>query len=873
MKKSTLLLSVILLVIFPLCSIAQNNTELSSDDVENYKKQVTSLVKYLEETMNFLGDPTNVAKEKEIVVNETYLKIFKDDKVQIEDDLDAKREVPLRKDVQAYLKDIQFFYRNVKFEFLIADISHFVNEGNLHFFKVSFNRNLDGITIEGDTVQNRKARFMEINLDIASTDLKIVSIYTTKLNEKEENRQWWISLPVEWKKVFGENIYFQDSIRLSDISYFADSLVITYTDKVEEIIVADSLLNYDIELPEERQSISNSAASYDTNYFDSEIIFVKLAAILKQQEIDISNNENIRYLNPLSELTELTKVNCSNTLVSNLFPVRNLNDLEILDCSQTPVADLTPMQYSNTLKELNCGYTLVTDMTPIAGLVNLEIVECEGIKITDLDFSEELINLKRLNCGKTKIHGVDQLANLNSLEHLDVSGTSISDLSPLDSLESLLYLNCENSEITSLESINKIPNIQILRISNTEVNSLKELTNVEGLKKIYCDNTGIAREEIIEFMRDNPGTLVIFVSEELMLGWKELEQPWKDVIQSITGIGDDPTKEELHTVLKIEELDLSGNTEISTLRPVRAIYNLKRLNVSSMAVKDFYFIGEAIKLEWLDVSNNPIDSISYLGNLKQLKELKIEHTNITSLESLGSLQKLNFVYADSSEIDEKAAYQLRDLNPNCVVVFNTNELDNWWKELPESWKAFFTEAYTLQSPPNTEELHTLIFQDSILIKNNSQIKDLNPVSNIKGLKKLTFVGTQISLLDPIVGLKNLIELYCSQSPVNNLVPLAGLTNLNTLDIENTAVTDISSLEMLTNLQQLNCSGTQIKSLKPISALTTLEVIKLNNTAIKSLKPLQALTNLKSIECYNTRISAKNVEQFKKSNPNCEVVYY
>ena len=123
-------------MIIPFWSFAQENTELSNADIENYKKQVTHLVKYLEETMNFLGDPANVAKEKEIIVNQSFLKIFKDDEVQIEDDLDPDREVPLRKDVQAYLKDIEFFFKGVKFEFLIADISHFVNEENKHFFKV-----------------------------------------------------------------------------------------------------------------------------------------------------------------------------------------------------------------------------------------------------------------------------------------------------------------------------------------------------------------------------------------------------------------------------------------------------------------------------------------------------------------------------------------------------------------------------------------------------------------------------------------------------------------------------------------------------------------------------------------------------------------
>ncbi len=860
-------------VLFPICLTAQENGSLSSADIENYKKQVTSLVKYLEETMNFLGDPNAVAKEKEIVTYESYLKIFEDDKVQIEDDLDEKREVPLRKDVQAYLKDIEFFFRRATFEFLIADINHFVTEENGHFFKVSFNRTLHGITIEGDTVQNRKARFMEVNLDISSNDLKIASIYTTKINEKEENRQWWISLPVEWKKIFGENIFIQDTIQLSDISYFSDSLVITYSDKNEEIMVSDTSLSYDIELPDERQSISNSFSSYDTIYLDTEIISSKLAGILKQQEIDISNNENIRYLNPLSELTELTKLNCSNTLVSDLFPIRNLNDLEILDCSQTPVAELTPMHYSTTLKELNCGYTLITDMTPISGLINLEILECEGIKITDLDFTQDLKNLKRLDCGNTRIHSVSQLDTLTLLERLNLSGTNITDLSSLESLENLINLNCENSAVTSLESVNKIQNLQVLRISNTEISSLAQLTNVENLKKIYCDNTGIAREETIQFMRDNPGTLVIFVSEELFLGWKELGEPWKEVINSLTEISDNPSKEELHTVLKIEDLDISGNKQISTLRPVRSLFNLKRLNASSMAVRDFYFIGEAIELEWLDMSNNPIDSIAYLNNLKQLLELKIEHTGIISLEPLADLQKLNYVYADSSGIDEKAAFQLRDLNANCVVIYKTHELVNWWQSLPDDWKEFFTDEYALKSPPVTEELHTLIFLDSVLIKDKIQIKDLSPISKIKGLKNLTIIGTQINSLDPLIGLKDLEVLHCSQSPVNNLEPLAGLLKLNYVDIENTPVTDLSPLSNLVELRQLNCSGMQIKSLKPLSELINLEVVKLNNTGIKTLKSLLNLPNLKTVECYNTKITAKTIEKFKASKPDVEVIYY
>ena len=166
---------------------AQNNPaiDISAEELESYKPQLNDLVNYLEGTLNFLGDRASPPKEKEIVVNSSYLKIFTNEKVQIEDDLDDNRDVPLHKDVQAYLKDISFFYRSVHFHFIILDISHFINEKNEHYFKITFNRDMEGVTVAGDSVSSRKLRYMEVNLDVGRSDFKIASIYTTGLNVRE----------------------------------------------------------------------------------------------------------------------------------------------------------------------------------------------------------------------------------------------------------------------------------------------------------------------------------------------------------------------------------------------------------------------------------------------------------------------------------------------------------------------------------------------------------------------------------------------------------------------------------------------------------------------------------------------------------------
>ena len=73
--------------------------------------KVEDQVRFLEFLLNTLGDAQSSARDKDVIIRESYLKIFRDGKVQIEDDLLADRKVVTNKDVQAYLKDIEFFIK------------------------------------------------------------------------------------------------------------------------------------------------------------------------------------------------------------------------------------------------------------------------------------------------------------------------------------------------------------------------------------------------------------------------------------------------------------------------------------------------------------------------------------------------------------------------------------------------------------------------------------------------------------------------------------------------------------------------------------------------------------------------------------------
>lgn len=186
---------------------AQNTTapkdkaqkELDAQEVEAFQKQAEQLVKFMEFSFNTLGSSKAEYRDKDIIINQSYLKYFRDAKVQIEDDLVGQRDVVTNKDVQAYLKDIDFFFKEATFKFTIEEITREVNDSGEPFFKIKTSRNLSGTTVDGKAVNENRARYIEVNLDQASRDLKIVSMYTTRSSEELEIIAWWNNLQPVWK--------------------------------------------------------------------------------------------------------------------------------------------------------------------------------------------------------------------------------------------------------------------------------------------------------------------------------------------------------------------------------------------------------------------------------------------------------------------------------------------------------------------------------------------------------------------------------------------------------------------------------------------------------------------------------------------------
>ncbi len=812
--------------------------EVAAEELEEYRLQAEELVNFLEFAMNTVGTAEAAAAEKDIIINQSYTKLFRDEKVQVEDDLDERRDVVTNKDVQAYLKDIDFFFKDVQFEFNISDISHYLNENGQLFFKVTADRNMQGVTIDNDTINSNKVRYIEINLDRLNRDLKIASIYTTRLSEEEELATWWNNMSYEWQATF----------------------------KREQAILEDTL-----SLGQVKQ-------------------------LVELRELDLSGNDMITSLEPLAQLAELRVLNISGTQIDDLTPIRNLTRLEVLQVSNTTVTTLEPLKYASSLQELHIDGTLVSDLSPVRNFRRLQRLYAFTLPLQSIAPLQGMSSLQDLRIHDTPIADGTVLSTLPNLEMLQISYTRIDNLAPLASLAKLERLYIDNTGVTDLGPLSSASSLRILFCDNTRISTLAPLEGLASLERVYCDNTPVTREEASRFMGRNPDVLVIFNSTRLGNWWSQLPGAWVKVFRKMVSMDEVPTKEQLQTVANLAVVNISGNTEIATLDPLRDLMSLKKLYAANTNINDLEPVKNLLDLQLLEVSSTPLTgtaleplkglvNLSELyfnntnitalphGNFDALQVLNMENTHVSSLEPLVAAGSIKTVYCDNTEVSEAEAVAFAGTHPQTLVVFRTERLKDWWRALPPEWQQVFGQAINLAGSPTREQLHRITSFVKINIENNPDVRNVEPLRVFTNLKELIITGTRINQLEPLRELVTLEYLECSRSPVNNLEPLSGLRNLRYLSVENTGVEELDPLSGLRELQTLKCSGTQVRDLDPLEAMVNLVTLECDNTDVKKLKPLSELPRLELLVVYNTRVSSGRIRRFKEAQPGCEVVYY
>jgi Leucine-rich repeat (LRR) protein len=776
------------------------------------EEKVKDLVAFFQLLLNTLGSNSTSARDKEIVITESYAKVFRDSKVQVEDDLADVRATITNKDVVAYLKDVDFFFKDVKFELLIEDIKEGVNANGQVYYKVSLRRTLTGTTASGQPINNTIPRYIEINYDPEAEDLKIASIYTNEFDEKEALTTWWTQLSFEWQTIFKTKLNVTDTVDLNDIK---DMIALS--------------------------------------------------------ELDLGGNKYVQSIEPLGQLINLRLLNLSETNVEDLTPIRNLTELVELDLSRSKIFDLSPLKYANKLSRLNINHTEIRSIAVLEKMPSIQNLEMQHAHVIDFAPLSFLTALQNLDLRGTQIPTLAPIQHLPSVVELNISKTRIQDLNPLKGFATLTTLNIDSTLTRDIRALSGLEKLEVLYANYTFISDLSPLQKLPSLKRVYCDQTPVNKAVADAFMSATPHVLVIFDSKDLQAWWNTLSADWRRILTTAAKIRVIPGKEELARVTNIDSVNVSNTRSITTLEPLRKLLKVQVVLAQNSGITELTALQDHRAIRHLDISDTEVRDVTPLSKLAALKVLRADRSKIEKLDPLFTLKQLQELYVDRTAIHDITAREFLDKNPDCLLVYKTIHLDRWWKNLPGGWKEVFRLQMGVDTTVTRESLHKLVEQEVFNFK-EAHVRDLSALSEFVRLSELHFSGTGISEIPDMETLRSLKKLQATNSPLQRIGAVSLLSQLEFLDISNTPVDELKGLEGLENLKTLICAGTQVKKLDPLKSLHQLESMDCSNTNVSKLDPVMYLS-LRTLKCYNTKISSREIEQFTENNPECRVVYY
>lgn len=265
--------------------------------------------------------------------------------------------------------------------------------------------------------------------------------------------------------------------------------------------------------------------------------------------------------------------------------------------------------------------------------------------------------------------------------------------------------------------------------------------------------------------------------------WESLSPAWKKVIlkQQFKGKDLTPTDEQLSEIGKMIFLDITGNKDIKSLKPVEALRVLEVIKARGSGIESLEGVEQLSNLREIDCSDNDnINSLAPLRNLNNLNKVNCGNTMVKSLSPLRNLQFLTHLDAHYTTIVDlrilKDLYRLEYLN----------------------------------------------------VSDNISLYQLDGVEYMHELRELDCSGTNVDLLTPLQDLKKLERLNCSNTRIYSLRPIQLVKSLKDIDCSNTEIAG-SSLEYLLNNRNLIMLRAKNIDITPKQITEFEELMKKNNS--------------------------------------------
>jgi len=354
-----------------------------------------------------------------------------------------------------------------------------------------------------------------------------------------------------------------------------------------------------------------SSAQVETTINDSTDLSMFTDSALRTCVIDTLESQG------LTQLLEITLLDCSNLAIINLAGVDQLGALSTLNLSSNQIIDISAVSSLVTLTSLDLSNNQVIDISAISSLMELASLDLSNNQIIDISAVSSLATLTSLDLSSNQIDDIQvseigsPLDNLTVLTDLNLSDNQISYIWPISSLTTLASLNLSGNQIIDISAVSSLSALTTL---NLRRNQIIDISAVAGLTTL--NSLDLFRNQIIDI---SPVLNLTALSTLLSLGDNQISD-----ISPISGLAalttlylDGNFIIDILPVSNLTELNILYlfDNQISDISPLSGLTNLTTLYLQTNQIFDITILSILTNLLLLDLTNNCIIDFSPLSGL------------------------------------------------------------------------------------------------------------------------------------------------------------------------------------------------------------------------------------------------------------------
>lgn len=426
--------------------------------------------------------------------------------------------------------------------------------------------------------------------------------------------------------------------------------------------------------------------------------------------LDLSGVHNIDV--PLTNLTELTELYCSNSPehLLSLIPCPQNLSLLMCDCD---TENLSGIEKYTGLKTLIVKNNDLISVDAISNMTNIETLELHTDGVAGFGALATLTNLKSLTIEAELLKEVSFLNSIHGLEYFNLIDTIVIDISPIVSHPNLKeVIFSRNDEIADYGPLGELENLERVSLS---IESKNGMPDVSKWKKL--DTLTISGIKDISFLSQLETLTCLNISSSSVEDFSPiLNLPNLKELAVRSHYGDIRSITVLQKQESIEKLDLSGDKIYENLEGLFAMANLKELNINDISmglnpdkipgsetlevlhmnnvrffdniqyvsdgfvsmidydkveITDYQaFFEHFPNLKELYIQGNTVSNIEFVSALPNLKKLDITANYVTDIRPVGTLSKFETLWCGENPIN-----QGQELKDRIEIDFNTTQTE------------------------------------------------------------------------------------------------------------------------------------------------------------------------------------------------------